>query len=167
MVLTLNTLTDELSAMFGGPMDGISTLSDLFRYLDERARSSHYFDLAHDSPIWMELSDGTHSRSVIHEDKKTYHQGHLLETFGSLNGAADIEMGKDYTQLELTFKDAEDNNWEVSTCWGRMPTGALTCYVEGVMCPSKCFEYIHDQYPTQWAPGDNPCALKSVLRVFL
>jgi len=165
MVLTLNTLADEFSAMFGEPMDG-NTLSDLYRCLAKRAQSSTRFHLAEDSPIWMELSDGLYSRSVIREtgqDKKTYHEGHLLETFGSLNGA-DIQMGKQYTQVELTFTDAEDNNWVVSTCWERMPTG-LVCCVDGVRCPLNCFEYIHDSFPSEWTPGGNTRDLKGLIRV--
>jgi len=111
----------------------------------------------------MELYDGNTTRSVIREDKKTYHEGHLLETFGSLE-SVDIPMGIEYTDLEVTLTDSGDMSWTVCTCWDRVQD-VFTCSVTSVRCSPERFDYLHQQARggDVWTAGQNKYDLMNVI----
>jgi len=125
------------------------TLADLYAALHNSALPS-IFTILDSDPIWMDISDGAFSRSVIREDNKTYHQGKLLETFGDLKDSS-IEMGEEETDLEICLTDPEGKKWTVSF-WLR--GGAMD--ITKVEIPSSRFDYIWglEMGGCTWSPGN-------------
>lgn len=95
------------------------------------------FTLLDSDPMSKSIDDETYSRSVIRNDKKTYHQGLLVETFGDLKDCS-IEMGRDVTMLDICLTDPEGKKWTVSAnVWNR--EGTPMC-ITNVEIPDRAFD---------------------------
>lgn len=108
----------DLTKIFGGTVGFDATLGDVFDSIVKGEVDANELSVVKDNGLWLELDDGMTFRSVIRDDKKTYHQGCLMESFGALKDST-IPLGKNATTIEVPLVDKQGRRWEVLVqIWG-------------------------------------------------
>lgn len=135
--MDLQTLAGNLKTIFGGEIKG-HQLHHIYEALCAGAEKSDAFTLRDNDDVWLDLDDGMTTRSVIRVDKKTYHEGRLIETFGALKECS-IGMGSEFTSLSVCLRDRDGCEWVVHITYVGKDTQPHISMIE---CRMDCFDYI-------------------------
>ena len=162
--MQFDTIARDLTKIFGGEVPDDATLADVFETIVEGEKHAQELSVLKDkNGLWMDLDDGMASRSVIREDKKTYHQGKLLETFGALEDSI-ISLGKSATMIEIPLIDKQGQMWKVDLCiWGDTHREDGCMEIRQVDTPTGSFWKSTNLTPEIegpiWISGDDPASL--------